>query len=102
MQKSNLIGKHVIVRSHLAGVFFGILIGKKDDEIILKDARKFFYFSGANTVEDLATHGALNADRCKLTVSVSEIIIDKFEQIIPCTKNAIKQIKSIPVWSYKK
>lgn len=25
MKKSNLIGKHVIVRSNLAGVFFGIL-----------------------------------------------------------------------------
>lgn len=48
MKKSNLIGKHVIVRSNLAGVFFGILKGKDGDELTLKDARKFFYFSGAN------------------------------------------------------
>jgi len=52
MKKSNLIGKHVIVRSNLAGVFFGILKDKDGDELTLKDARKFFYFSGANTVEE--------------------------------------------------
>lgn len=102
MKKSNLIGKHVIVRSNLAGVFFGILKGKDGDELTLKDARKFFYFSGANTVEDLATQGALNADNCKLTTSVPEIVISKFEQILPCTNSAIKQIKSIPIWAYKK
>lgn len=100
-KKSNLIGKHVIVRSNLAGVFFGILMDKQGDELTLKDARKFYRFSGANTVEDLATQGALNARDCKLTTSVSEIVISKFEQILPCTKEAIKQNNSISTWNYK-
>ena len=38
--KSSLIGKHVIVRSNLAGVFFGILIDKQGTELTLKNARK--------------------------------------------------------------
>lgn len=97
-----MIGKYVIVRSNLAGVFFGVLTAKKGTEITLKNARKFYYFSGANTVEDLATQGALNVENNKLTVAVSELVIDKFEQIIPCTKEAIDQINSIPIWSYKK
>lgn len=101
MTKTNLVGKHVIVRSNLAGVFFGILIAKEGDELTLKDARKFYYFSGANTVEDLANQGALNPQNCKLTVSVDEIVISKFEQILPCTKTAVNQIKSIPIWTYK-
>ena len=95
-------GKHVIVRSNLAGVFFGILTNKKGTEVTLDKARKFFYFSGANTVEDLATQGALNPDSCKLTVEVDGLVIDKFEQIIPCTEEAINQIKTIPVWKYQK
>lgn len=100
--KSNsLIGKHVIVRSNLAGVFFGILTEKSGDELTLKNARKFYYFSGANTVEDLAQFGAQNTNNCKLTVSVNQIVISKFEQILPCTKQAINQNNSIPVWSYK-
>lgn len=99
---TNLIGKHVIVRSNLAGVFFGILTAKDGDELTLSNARKFYYFSGANTVEDLASEGALNVSNCKLTVEIKEIIISKFEQILPCTAKAVKQIKTIPVWTYKK
>ena len=102
LKKCNMIGKYCIVRSNLAGVFFGILTHKEGDELTLSNARKFYYFSGANTVEDLATQGALNVSNCKLTVEVEEIVISKFEQILPCTLNAIKQIKTIPVWTYKK
>jgi cysteine sulfinate desulfinase/cysteine desulfurase-like protein len=98
---TKLIGKHVIVRSNLAGVFFGILIAKEKDELTLKDARKFYFFSGANTAEDLAVKGALNSENCKMTIEVEEIIISKFEQILLCTDAAIKQNKSIKVWSYK-
>ncbi len=98
--KTKLIGKHVIVRSNMAGVFFGILTEKNGEEITLKDARKFFYFSGANTVEDLATQGALNAEKCKLTVQVEQIIISDFAQILPCTESAINQINTIPVWKF--
>ena len=97
-----LIGKHVIVRSNLAGVFFGILTAKDGDEVTLSNARKFYYFSGANTVEDLANQGALNVSNCKLTTEINIIIISKFEQILPCTKKAISQIKTIPIWTYKK
>lgn len=102
MEKSNLIGKHVIVRSNLAGVFFGVLTHKEGEEITLQNARKFYYFSGANTVEDLATQGALNVENCKMTVSVDEIIISKFEQILPCSEAAVVQNNSIPVWKYQK
>lgn len=98
----NLIGKHVIVRSNLAGVFFGILTAKDGDELTLSNARKFYYFSGANTVEDLANQGALNVNKCKLTVEINVIVISKFEQILPCTDKAIAQIKTIPIWTYNK
>lgn len=102
MKNLNLIGKHVIVRSNLAGVFFGVLTHKEGEEITLKNARKFYYFSGANTVEDLAAQGALNVENCKMTIPVEEIVISKFEQILPCSKAAIIQNNSIPVWKYQK
>ena len=100
-KKSSLIGEYVIVRSNLAGVFFGILIDKVGNELTLAKARKFFYFSGANTVEDLAHQGALNVNECKLTVEIETIVISDFDQLLPCSENAITQIKTIPTWSYK-
>ena len=98
---NHLIGKHVIVRSHMAGVFFGILTAKDGQEITLKNARKFFYFAGANTVEDLANQGALRPNDCKLTSQVDEVVISEYVQIIPCTDAAIEQINTIPSWSAK-
>lgn len=95
-----MIGKYVIVRSNMAGVFFGILKEKTEKEVTLTNARKFYYFSGANTVEDLADKGAMNISNCKLTIEVEEVVIFDLVQIIPCTKKAIIQNKSIPVWSY--
>ena len=99
---NDLIGKHVIVRSNLAGVFFGVLSAKDGEELTLKNARKFYYFSGANTVEDLAVYGAQNPDDCKLTVPVETIVISKFEQILPCSKQSINQNNSIEVWTAKR
>ena len=66
MATKSLIGKYVIVRSKMAGIFFGILRKKQGKELTLEKARKFYYFSGANTVEDLANKGALNKENCKL------------------------------------
>ena len=101
-KKVNLIGKHVIVRSNFAGVFFGILTSKEGTELTLTNARKFYYFSGANTVEDLANKGALNRENCKLTIPVDIIILSNYDQILPCTKESIAQNNSIPTWTYKK
>lgn len=78
------------------------LLKKNKNELTLKNVRKFYYFSGANTCEDLAVNGALNANSCKMTVEIPELVISEFVQILPCTKEAIKQNKSIPVWQYKK
>ena len=93
------IGKHVIVRSHMAGVFFAILKEKNGQELILQKARKFYRFDGANTVEDLADKGSSNPVGCKLTVEIDEMIISEYVQMLPCTKKAIDNIKKIKVWS---
>ena len=85
----------------MAGVFFGTLKAKDGQELTLTKARKFYYFAGANTVEDLANKGSGNPSSCKLTVEVDEIVISEFCQILPCTKKAVDNIKSISVWSYQ-
>lgn len=96
-----LIGKYVIVRSHMAGVFFGILSAKEGTELTLSNARKLYYFVGANTVEDLAKQGALDVANCQFTVEIETMVISDFVQILPCTEKAINNIKSVPAWIYK-
>jgi hypothetical protein len=96
--KNTMLNKHVIVRADKAGVFFGTLTNKEGDEVILKDARKLYYWSGAKTIEDIADKGVTNPYNCKFTVVVNEITIIGACQIIPCTKDSIICINSVPVW----
>jgi len=92
-----MIGKHVIVRSANAGVFFGVLTQKDGDEVILSNARKIWAWNGANSVEDIAVQG-FNSKNCKITTTVNEINILGVNQIIPCTEVAIDNINSFPSW----
>lgn len=93
-----LINKKVIVRAHGSGVFFGTLINKNENEVQLANARKLYYWSGANTVEDLAVSGVKNPGNCKFTVVVDEITVNKYLQIIPCTPASIANIESVFIW----
>ena len=94
----NLIGKKVIVRADRAGVFYGTLTIKEGNEVQLTNARKLYYWSGANAVEEIAFSGVKKSSNCKFTVVNSEITIMGVIQINPCTKEAINNIESIAEW----
>lgn len=96
----SLIGKEVIVRADKAGVFFGTLNAKEGDEVQLLNCRKLYYWSGANTVEQLAEEGVKKPQNCKFTQSVKESTILNALQIIPCTKEASQIIKNVHIWKH--
>jgi len=93
----NLIGKQVIVRSNLAGVFFGTLVSKIGTEIELKEARKLRYWSGANGLEQLSLEGVRYPQKCQFTMAV-DVVINTYEQLLECTEKAIESIKNVEVW----
>jgi len=94
------IGKYVIIRSNGVGVLFAKLVGKNGQELELENVRKLYYWSGANAVEELALSGVKNKNECKFTVEVDTMTISEYLQIIPCTEEAINNIKSVKIWKY--
>ena len=92
---------YVIVRADKAGVFFGQLVKKEGSEITLNNCRKLYYWSGACAVEELALHGVVNKEECRFTVTVDNVTINDFIQIIPCSNDAIENIKSVKEWKKK-
>jgi len=94
--KEALLNKICVVRSNMAGVFFGEVIGIEGSQVLIKNARKIYRWNGANTVEDISQTGILDTSR--VTVQVDVILIEKFEQIIPCTEFAIKNLNAQKVW----
>ncbi len=95
----NMINKKVIVRGDRSGVFFGTLVQKDGREVMLKDCRRLWYWSGAASISQIATDGVANPGGCKFTVVVDEIVILDAIEIIPCTDKAIENIEGVRVWA---
>ncbi len=91
---------YVIVRADKAGVFFGQLIKKENNEVTLSNCRKLFYWDGACAVEQIALDGIQESAKsnCKFTVTVENVVINNYIQIIPCSEKSIESIKSILPW----
>lgn len=92
------LNKHVIVRADKAGVFFGILESFDGTNVIMKDVRKLFRWSGASAVEQLSLDGVARPKNCKFTVVVKHMFITNADQVIPCTNKAIDNLKSVAIW----
>jgi hypothetical protein len=87
------IGKKVIVRTYSAGVFFGEIELKANDEIILKNARRLYYWKTKNngiSLSEVANDGLDNIS--KVCQKVSHIYLKAIE-LIECSYEAIKNIE---------
>lgn len=85
-----------IVRSDRAGVFFGQIKEKKDNSIVMTNVRKIFYWDGAAAIEQIAISGV--DSKSKLTVVVPEMEIERWIQIIPCSKAATTNLQNQKEW----
>ncbi len=94
-----MIGKYVIVRTSSAGVFAGILSSRKDTEVVLKGARRLWYWSGASSLSELAMKGTSKPHECKFPVPVKTILLLGVIEIILTTKKAENSIRKVTVWT---
>jgi len=89
------IGKKVIVRTYSAGVHFGEIFLKSNNEIILKNARRLYYWETLNkglSLSEVANDGLNN--NSKVCQSVSKIYLKAIE-LIECTESSVKNIEAI-------
>jgi len=97
--ETNVSYEYVIVRTYSAGVFAGYMKERNGKEVILSNARRLWYWSGAASLSELAVKGTSTPDKCKFPCEVSEIILTEAIEIIPVTPVAQKSIKCVPVWT---
>ena len=91
--------KRKIVRTYSAGVFFGEIISRKKDEVVIKNARRLWYWSGASSLSQLAVDGVKRPADCKFPATVSSITVLGVIEILDVTPEAGKVIDSVPVWA---
>ena len=90
---NSMIGKFVIIRTYSAGVHFGELSEKAGSEVILKNARRLYYWktNGGISLSEVAKTGL--HDDSKVCSTLDGIWLDAIE-IIPCSLDAIASIQS--------
>ena len=93
------MGKYSIVRTYSAGVFAGYIVSRNGQEVVLRDARRLWYWDGAATLSQLAMEGTKAPSNCKFPCAVHEMTLLEAIEIIPCTSEAEASIRAVPVWA---
>lgn len=93
--------KYVMIRTQNAGVFAGYLKEKNGETVILKNARRMWYWSGACSLSQLAMEGTKKAGECKFPCEVDTVELTQVIEIIDCTQEAKDSIAKVPVWETK-
>lgn len=91
--------KYVIVRTFSAGVFAGTLVSRKGQEVVLKKARRLWYWKGAASLSELAMVGVSCPKECKFPVEVDRVELLQAIEIIDVTPKAQNSIAEVPIWS---
>lgn len=93
----SMIGKKVIIRTYSAGVWFGTLSQKIEEEVILTDARRMYqwFCKESISLSAVAVYGIIH-NKSKICVPVEQIWLKAIE-ILPCTESSILSIEECPI-----
>jgi len=81
----------VLVRTYSAGVHVGTLVKREGKEVELADARRIWYWKGANTLHEVALKGVGKGSR--ISDPVGSILLTEAIELIPVTDEAIQSIE---------
>lgn len=91
--------EYCMVRSKSAGVFAGYLESRDGKEVVLRNARRIWYWSGAASLSELARRGTSDKANCKFPCAVDKVTLLEAIEIIPITEEAKKSIDEVPEWT---
>ena len=90
--------RYVLVRTFSAGVFVGYLESRNGKEVILRNARRIWYWSGAASLSQLSADGVSDPDNCKFPCEVNRVELLETIEILDVTDKAKDNISKVPVW----
>jgi len=96
---SRFFGQKVMIRTYSAGVHFGELKDKIDQEGILLNARRVYSWEGACSLSQLSQEGSKSISKCKISIPVPEILLNRIIEVIPMSEFAYKQLSETTPWS---
>ena len=91
--------KYCIVRTYSAGVFAGYVESRQGQEVVMRKARRIWFWAGAASLSQLAMSGTSKPDKCKFPEKVDRVTLLETIEIIECSEKAKKSIESVEIWS---
>ena len=93
--------RYCMVRTYSAGVFAGYKESMNGKQAVLRHARRIWYWDGAASLSELATHGTSKPGKCKFPCEVERVELTEVIEVIDITAEAKKSIDEVPVWSQR-
>ena len=90
--------EYCMVRTFSAGVFAGYVESRNGKEVVLRNARRIWYWAGAASLSQLATDGTSAPEKCQFPTPVDKVTLIEAIEIIPITAKAKKSIEEVPIW----
>lgn len=91
--------RYVIARTYSAGVFAGTLVSRTGQEVVLTNARRLWYWTGAASLSQLAMEGTKQPADCKFPCPVARVELLQVIEILDVTPTAKRSIENVPVWA---
>lgn len=93
------MSNYKIVRTYSAGVFAGTIESRNGQEVVMRNARRLWYWEGASSLSELAMLGVSKPSKCKFPCEVDRVELLQVIEILDCTEKAEKSIKGVDVWT---
>ena len=90
--------KYIICRTYSAGVFAGYLESRTGQEVVLRNARRLWYWEGASSLSQAAMEGFSRPLSCKFPCEVGRVELLNAIELLDCTKKAQDSIASVKIW----
>ena len=88
----------VIIRTARAGVFAGYLETEENGTVILRNARRLWYWSGAASLSQLAVAGTSDPNNCKFPPPVTRCKLFEVLEILETSDAARLNIEAVKEW----
>jgi hypothetical protein len=96
MAEKKKVGPYCVIRTYSAGVHVGNVVRRSGKEVELSNARRIWFWKGANTLNEISLHGV--GAGSKVSDPVASIVLTEAIEVIRCTKAAEKVLKEA-VWA---
>ena len=89
----------VIIRAKEAGCFYGALESRPTEtSVILTQARRLWYWSGAASLSQMAEEGVSDPRNCKFPPAVARQEILGVIEILEASEKCCASIEGVPAW----